>query len=405
MAPLTGNSLRKKRMNQAPKHYEIVVAGAGIAGISAALAAARHGHSVALLEKQTLIGGLATSGLVFIYLPLCDGNGTQVTFGQAEELLRAALDYGPFDLNARWHGHAPDGASRDRCSTPFSPAGFVLTLDRLLREAGVDLWLDTMLCRAVTENGRITAVEVENASGRITLTAACFIDATGDAGLVRRAGGGFVQGGNSLTPWFMEYTAGEESHYSLAHHVHIQTLPAPEEKPGANQSGLSGKESSAFTRNAWEMIRRYYDERYSSGTESRKTRFPLHLPAMAQFRTIARISGRREIRGEDCNTQIPDSVGMAADWRCAGKVWETPYGALLPEKLHGVLAAGRCIAAAGDAWEVYRAIPACALTGEVAGRAAALSVERGELPEHLPLSVLRDELRGNHFVFHRKAPA
>ena len=66
--------------------YDIAVAGAGIAGIAAALAAARRGHKVALLEKQTIIGGLATSGLVYIYLPLCDGNNTQVTFGISEEI-------------------------------------------------------------------------------------------------------------------------------------------------------------------------------------------------------------------------------------------------------------------------------------------------------------------------------
>jgi len=54
------------------KSYDVVVAGAGIGGVAAALAAARRGHSVALVEKQTLIGGLATSGLVLVYLPLCD---------------------------------------------------------------------------------------------------------------------------------------------------------------------------------------------------------------------------------------------------------------------------------------------------------------------------------------------
>ena len=51
------------------KKYEVVVAGAGIAGVAAALAAARRGHKVALVEKQTLIGGLATAGLIYVYLP------------------------------------------------------------------------------------------------------------------------------------------------------------------------------------------------------------------------------------------------------------------------------------------------------------------------------------------------
>ena len=49
--------------------YDVAIAGAGIAGIAAAIAAARQGKKVALIEKQTLIGGLATSGIVYIYLP------------------------------------------------------------------------------------------------------------------------------------------------------------------------------------------------------------------------------------------------------------------------------------------------------------------------------------------------
>lgn len=82
--------------------YDIVVAGAGIAGIAAALQAARCGKRVALLEKMILPGGLATSGLVYIYLPLCDGNGTQVLYGLPEELLLASIAYGPGDIPPDW---------------------------------------------------------------------------------------------------------------------------------------------------------------------------------------------------------------------------------------------------------------------------------------------------------------
>ena len=60
---------------------DVVVAGGGIAGISAALAAARSGAKVLLIEKQCILGGLATAGLVTIYLPLCDGRGNQMSHG------------------------------------------------------------------------------------------------------------------------------------------------------------------------------------------------------------------------------------------------------------------------------------------------------------------------------------
>ena len=79
------------------KNYDIAVCGGGFAGISAALAAAREGKKVILFEKQYMLGGLGTAGLVTIYLPLCDGFGHQVSFGIAEELLKLSITYGAED--------------------------------------------------------------------------------------------------------------------------------------------------------------------------------------------------------------------------------------------------------------------------------------------------------------------
>ncbi len=55
--------------------YDVVVAGGGIAGVAAAVAAARCGVSVCLLDKACALGGLATLGNVIVWLPLCDGRG------------------------------------------------------------------------------------------------------------------------------------------------------------------------------------------------------------------------------------------------------------------------------------------------------------------------------------------
>lgn len=79
------------------KKYDVAVCGGGFAGISAALAAAREGKSVILFEKEYMLGGLGTAGLVTIYLPLCDGFGHQVSFGIAEELLKLSVTYGAED--------------------------------------------------------------------------------------------------------------------------------------------------------------------------------------------------------------------------------------------------------------------------------------------------------------------
>lgn len=72
----------------------VVIAGGGVAGISAAIAAARGGADVVLLEREYCLGGMATLGLITIYLPLDDGMGNQVTFGISEELLRLSIEHG-----------------------------------------------------------------------------------------------------------------------------------------------------------------------------------------------------------------------------------------------------------------------------------------------------------------------
>ena len=76
------------------KNYtcDVLVAGGGVAGTAAAIAAARMGSKVILVEKTCVIGGLATAGLVGIYLPICDGMGNQVMYGLAEELLKLSVN-------------------------------------------------------------------------------------------------------------------------------------------------------------------------------------------------------------------------------------------------------------------------------------------------------------------------
>ena len=76
------------------KSCDVLVCGGGFAGISAALSAVRQGKKTILLEKQYMLGGLGTAGLVTIYLPLCDGLGRQVSFGIVEELFRLSISMG-----------------------------------------------------------------------------------------------------------------------------------------------------------------------------------------------------------------------------------------------------------------------------------------------------------------------
>ena len=76
------------------KTYDVIVAGGGVAGVSAAYTAAKRGKSVLLLEKSTILGGLGTLGLINLFVPMCNGRGKQIIFGLAEKWLRESALYG-----------------------------------------------------------------------------------------------------------------------------------------------------------------------------------------------------------------------------------------------------------------------------------------------------------------------
>ena len=107
------------------KQCDVLVCGGGFAGISAALAAAREGKRVVLLEKQYMLGGLGTSGLVTIYLPLCDGVGHQVSFGIAEELLKLSISMGAEDMYPDNWLDSEDGSKRTEKDLRYNPDSLI----------------------------------------------------------------------------------------------------------------------------------------------------------------------------------------------------------------------------------------------------------------------------------------
>lgn len=383
------------------KNYDVVVAGAGVAGIAAAIAASRQGAKTAIIEKQCLLGGLATSGLIYIYLPLCDGCGNQIIYGLSEEMIRRCAEYGPFDISEKWGG--PSGAftgspsERFRCC--FSPAGFSLTLDKMLAEANVDLWLDTVVCGAEKDGDTLKSVTVCNSSGLIDIEAKCFVDATGGAYLANLAGAKVVTSENYVMPWIIEMSEDHEI-FPFTESLHIRAAWNKTNTDEKNtfdtakcyESCFDGKSVSNFVRDSWELIRYHYDK-FKTMDERRKN-YPVHLPAMPQLRKIARIDALYNLSDEDNGKRFEDSVGMTGDWRKAKDVWDTPYRSLIPRDVKNLLAAGRCMGTCNEnAWEVYRVIPTAAMTGESAGIAAALSAKQNITPHDLNYSELKKALQ------------
>jgi len=379
-------------------HFDIAVCGGGIAGVASALAAARRGRKVLLIEKQSIIGGLATSGLIYIYLPISGQDGKVVTAGIAEELLRYSPDYGPFDLPEKYNGVAggDNGNDPERYCCCFSPAGYTLTLERLLRDAGVEVYLETTVTGVKCDkDNRICEAELFCGADHWNIEADCFIDASGGAFLLRMAGEKVFGDGNYVTPWVVEQNEMREKIRTFYFTKDLY-MNAPELSEDRFMGEvLTVAEMQEFIRRQYQGIRKFYDQ-----VSDRKRCYPVHLPAMPQLRKIARIDAMSLIDTGEAGLYRPDSIGVAADWRKLAPSWETPYGALVPKSIRGALAAGRCINTAGEAWEIFRVIPAAAMTGEAAGVAASMCCERNIDPAELPVGDLQKELSDAGVILH-----
>ena len=370
--------------NMTPKgHYNIIVVGGGIAGVSAALAAVRAGSSVLLLEKSINLGGLATGGLISYYEPLCDGKGKQMIFGIGEELIRLACSCGFNNLGTEWGGHGK-GARRDgRFASYYSPTVFSLALDRLVRESGILLRPDSLAVAPILEGNRCTGVAVESANGCELFGADVVIDATGDASVFHRAGLPTADGENYLT-----YIAHAMTKKGLERYLEDGQLFRYRQwiNVGSNLFGEGQPEgmppvAGTTTEDIAQFIALGKD-RMLARIESGEGEIEelMTLPTMPQFRTVRRIVGNTNFCGIDGET-FSDSIGECGDFRPkgVGQHFQIPFGALWNKECVNLLAAGRIISAPqGDGWEISRVIPVCALTGEAAGRAAALCALEGK---------------------------
>lgn len=401
---------------------DVAVIGGGIAGAAAAIQSARCGKKTILIEKSIFLGGLATNGLVYIYLPICDGNGHQVCFGLAEELLRNSLELGPGDIPENWSGEK-DAASNKRFFCSFSPASYMLTLEELLLKNGVELWLDTLVCAAEYSNDRITAIAVENESGRGRIEAQQFIDASGSCVLPRRLDLPCIEGENVLSLWILGYHEGEKSEFgeSLVSPKFVAASLDPAHKiwmspeirermyPGLSDDqlrekilsrGLSGKGVTDFVLESHRWVREYYRMQQEKTPDGRKTQYPVKLPLMPDHRTTYALDAEYVLRDGENNKYFEDSIGLLPDWRRSGPVWEIPYRTLYTKKVKNLLTAGRCIGSVGDAWEITRVIPSAAVTGQVAGLAAGMAISQNKAVFDLAVADIQAELRQLGFKLH-----
>ena len=155
--------------------YDVVVCGGGPAGFIAAIAAARKGASVALVEQYGFLGGMATTSYV-APLSVFTYKGRKVIGGIPWEFIERLEELGGGLIEK------PLG------NVAFDPELYKLLCQRMVLEAGVKLYLHSYLSGCVCGDGRISQVIIENKSGSQALEADVFIDCTGDADLAYMAG-------------------------------------------------------------------------------------------------------------------------------------------------------------------------------------------------------------------------
>lgn len=386
--------------------YDVLVCGGGVAGIAAALAAARQGAKVLLLEREYMLGGLATLGLVTIYLPLCDGMGHQVSFGIADELLRLSIARGIID------GHYPKpwlegGTIEERAATRFevqyNPHIFACDAEKLLIDSGVEILYGT-LCASVicdevdNETKRISSVIIENKSGRGAVIAKNVVDTTGDADVCKLAGipTALHQKGNVLAAWYYRYS--RDNGVSLKM-LGFADVPTDQKKSEAQQL-INRRFSGVDAREISEMVILAHQAALNDALKQREidnSTVPVIYPTIPQLRMTRRIVGISTPDDSPTHEYIPTSVGLFSDWRKRGPVYELPYECLVSGSCTNLIAAGRNISVTDNMWDITRVIPVCAVSGEAAGRAAAMFFDDLRVPD---IAKLQSALSDNSVKLH-----
>ncbi len=346
-------------MKYMKKEYDVIVCGGGVAGVSAALSSARVGLSTLIIEKSAILGGLATSGLINWFEPLCDGEGQQMCFSQVEELYNLATKYGYKTENPNW---SKKGL---RKSSWFDHNLFALSLTRLLKENNVDICFETSVSDVLVSNNHIDEIEILNVSGKSRLKAKVFVDATGSAYLFRTAGAKVREGVNYLTYATTTYKDGlnkpsfQYSGSSLSGVGHPEGLKT--------FSGLNIDDVNEFLIRGQELCLKEFEQGRFKDISS--------LPSISQLRKIASINGEYCLTKNDENKYCKDSIGAVGVFNKPGKYYEIPFGSLYSKNISNLFACGRIISSSDEGWEAIRVIPSCILTGEAVGLASYLLLQ------------------------------
>lgn len=432
--------------------FDVLVAGAGVSGIAAALAAARQGARVALLEPRPFIGGNAATGLcIHTFLTR---QGQQVVYGIAQEIVDRLVAIGGAV------GHVPTNGGYVYAVTPVDADLFRTETTAMLAEAGVTILFNTTLIGAEAADGLVRRVTVCSKDRLGYLNAKTFVDTTGDADLCFRAGAECREGwtgSGAMQPVSMMLRAVcvdvRKACDALAEFPPVYAKKAGVDEPfpvyfhgtfrrwneilremgiydhddhqfwtntvwpnqlnvnASRLAGINGNDPLDLARATTQLTKQVHGlseflRRHIPGFEH-----ALFLPnAFVGIRETRNIKGLYEITEDDIQAgrRFDDAVGQACfpvdihhpDGKSQKHIdiggdgaYDLPYRALIPHGFTNLLAAGRCLSATSYAHGATRNMAPCMTTGEAAGIAAALSAKSGESCAALPIDLLQSTLR------------
>lgn len=428
---------------------DVVVVGGGTTGPIAAIAAARRGKKVVLIERFGSLGGILTlglntkpSGALIGGIPLEIWNLARSAGGAGDDYMATTKTGGV------------------KIASPTDPEIMKMLLTRLCVEAGVQILFETFVSAPYVENGAVTGVIIESKSGRQFVGAQVLIDCSADADMAAKANAPFVMGAGNA-----EQTMQPVSMYFIMKNVDLKQLAdwarscedVPARAIPADEEGLAyGLWLTGFNG----MLRRFQEE---TGVKLQRDNITLKtadgqmyvnatrvlgvnvfnppeftaaiLECYRQIEGVARflkervpgfeaarlgqvspILGVRETRhilgeytltGADSRGETRFDDTIAADVSAldihdpkGGDVdfqsmppYEIPYRCLLPRGVEQILVAGRCISADHEAHARSRNMPACMATGQAAGVAAAIAVEEGVRVRDVPVKKVQAALR------------
>lgn len=444
-----GDTLRYAQDIPITKETEVLVVGAGPAGLAAAIASARNGARTLLVERYGFLGGNLTAGMVGPCMTSYSLDGTQQLIkGIFEEFvlrmeeIGGALHPSKIPAGSPYSGFIVYGHDK---VTPFEfEAAKQVALDMCL-EAGVDLLLHTFVADALVDGDRVIGVVCVNKSGPQGIRAGITIDCSADADVAARAGVPFKIGRDEdgltqpMTLFFRVANVDDQrvQEYLDAHPEDFRPFaslvqqarekgefPIPRRGIGMYKTLKDGVWRINTTRilhvngtNAEDLTRAEIEGRkqvlalmkffrkWLPGFENcvlldtatqigvRETRrivgeYVLTLDDLASgrhFPDVIALAGYPV----DIHSPTGDGGGVSPDEFQTANAYEIPYRSLVPINREQLLVAGRSISATHEAMAAIRVMPPAFAMGQAAGTAAAMAIERRVTPREVPIKELQ----------------